>query len=224
MRMEIDRSVGRQSLALSSPLSTSLSSARSGSVLPLAGRAGKVMASTVLLAQAPPGAQHAPAAPSGSARARSERAVFEFTSSVDASLARDVEALFYFHPRQQALMESIRASVEAFGVPEVMKRGARVHLGIPQNGAQCLFACHPTRRPGVPVGVVVYLRTSRELIHILHLVVDAAYSQGGRFAELGLALQLVDEVRALARRISGVRNVQLPYRQRQLAVKRPSGG
>lgn len=145
---------------------------------------------------------------------------FSFVSSVDAGCWKDVEALFYFHPRQPALIESIKACVEAYGAPEILEHGGRIHLGIPKNGAQCLFACHRERRPGVPVGVVLYLRTSTELLHILHLAVHPTYEQGGQHAELDLALQLVNQVRQLARRLSGVRRVQLPYMRTSLAVPR----
>lgn len=149
---------------------------------------------------------------------------FAFTSSVDAGLWKDVEALFYFHPRQTALIESIRACVEQFGAPEILQRGDRIRVGIRRNDAQCLFACHHERRPGVPVGVVVYLRTSTELLHILHLAVHPSYEQDGPHAGLGLALQLVNEVRSLARRIGGVRRVQLPYgRDVCLSVPRLGG-
>jgi len=136
-----------------------------------------------------------------------------FMSSVDASLWKDVEALFYFHPRQPSLIDSIKACVDEFGAPEILQHGNRIHVGIPKNGAQCLFACHRERRPGVPIGVVVYLRTSTEVLHILHLAVHPTYEQGGQHAELDLALQLVSQVRHLARRISGVRRVRLPYRR-----------
>ncbi|MBI5716657.1 MAG: hypothetical protein HZC37_03105 [Burkholderiales bacterium] len=145
--------------------------------------------------------------------ARGVASPFDFVSSVDANLWKDVEALFYFHPRQPLLIDSIKACVDEFGAPEILQGGERIRVGIPKNGAQCLFACHRERRPGVPVGVVVYLRTSAELLQILHLAVHPAYEQTGHHAEFDLALQLVNEVRTLARRIAGVRRVQLPYRQ-----------
>ena len=144
---------------------------------------------------------------------------FDFVSAVDASLSKQVEALFFFHPRQKAWLGPIRANVEAFGAPQILERSGRIHVGIERNGAQCLFACHRQRRPGMPVGVVVYLRTSTELLHILHLAVDPAYGRGGPHEADALAARLVGEVRSLARRISGVRRVQLPYGQgRFLAV------
>lgn len=136
---------------------------------------------------------------------------FEFVSAVDAQMWKDVEALFYFHPRQGELIGSIRSSVEAHGSPEILRRGGRIYVGIPKNDAQCLFACHPARRPGVPVGVVLYLRTAPELLRILHVAVAPPYELDGPLGQRQLALRLVNEVRALARRIKGVRRVQLPY-------------
>ncbi len=135
-----------------------------------------------------------------------------FVSSVDEGLWKDVEALFYFHPRQASLIESIKRCVDEFGAPEILRQGGRLRVGIPKNDAQCLFACHRERRPGVPVGVVVYLRTSPEVLHILHLAVHPGYERDGQHAELDLALQLVNQVRQVACRIAGVRRVRLPYR------------
>ena len=144
---------------------------------------------------------------------------FEFTSAVDAGLWKEVESLFYFHPRQHALSGSIRESVEQFGAPEILKRGERIYIGIPKRDAQCLFVCHRARRPGVPVGVVLYLRTQADLLHILHVVVGPAYGYGGLFADRDLAGRLVEEVRRVAARIGGVRRIALPYlRERYLSV------
>ncbi|KNZ31851.1 MAG: hypothetical protein AD742_15350 [Methylibium sp. NZG] len=144
---------------------------------------------------------------------------FEFVSGVDAGLRQEVESLFYFHPRQHALSASIRESVDRFGAPEICERGERIYIGIPRLDAQCLFACHRSRRPGVPVGVVLYLRNPADVLRILHVVAGPGYEHGGRFSQCGLAPRLVDEVRRVATRIGGVRRVALPYaRERYLTV------
>jgi hypothetical protein len=156
---------------------------------------------------------------SGTAAAQATAGEFEFASAVDASLRKEVESLFYFHPRQHALSGSIRESVGEFGAPEILTRGERICIGIPQRDAQCLFAVHRTRRAGVPVGVVLYLRTQADVLRILHVVVGPGYEHGGRFGGCDLAACLVDEVRRVAARIGGVRRVGLPYlRERYLSV------
>ena len=148
---------------------------------------------------------------SGAAAEHAAAGEFDFASAVDAGLRKEVESLFYFHPRQQALSGAIRQSVDEFGPPEILMRGERIYVGIPKRDAQCLFACYPTRRPGVPVGVVLYLRTQVDLLRILHVVVGPAYAYGGQFADRDLAARLVDEVRGVAARIVGVRRIALPY-------------
>ncbi len=156
---------------------------------------------------------------SGAAAAQAAAGEFEFASAVDAGMRKEVESLFYFHPRQHALSGSIRESVGEFGPPEILKRGERIYIGIPERDAQCLFAFHRTRRPGVPVGVVLYLRTHADLLRILHVVVGPGYEHGGRFGDCDLAACLVDEVRRVAARIAGVRRIALPYlRERYLSV------
>ena len=136
---------------------------------------------------------------------------FDLCSSVSVDYRADLEALLFFHPRQQALKENIRDCIAEFGTPEILQRTNRLYVGIPRNGAQGLFACHGAYRGGAPVGVAVYLRTDRELLRILHLAVHPAYEHDGRHAPLGLALLMVDAVRNLAQRIAGVRRIQLPY-------------
>ena len=136
---------------------------------------------------------------------------FRFVSAVDHDHWADVESMFFFHPHQQGLMEPIRRSVEAWGSPEILRRDSRIYLGLPRRDAQCLFACHQQREPQRPVGVVLYLRTRPEVLSLLHLAVSPDYTHEGSFGDLGLAQVLVNEVRHLARRIAGVRRVELPY-------------
>jgi hypothetical protein len=148
---------------------------------------------------------------------------FEFTSSVAADLRKDLEALYEEHRQRPSLITSVQDCVEEFGKPEVLRRGDRIQWVIPKNGAQSLFACHNARRPGVPVGAAVYLRTSVELLRILHLIVHPGYLEGGRHARLDLSLQLISEVCNLSSRIAGIRRVQLPY-QRDAFVDVPRLG
>ena len=156
---------------------------------------------------------------SGAAAAQAAATGIEFASAVDAGLWKEVESLFYFHPRQHALSGSIREIVDESGAPEILKRGERIYVGIPKLDVQCLFAFHRARRPGVPVGVVLYLRTQADLLRILRVVVGPAYGYGGPFADRDLAGRLVGEVRRVAGCIGGVRRIALPYvRERYLSV------
>jgi hypothetical protein len=136
---------------------------------------------------------------------------FEFVSSVAAAAWKDVEALFYFHPRQHVLIGSIRAMVERYGQPQILTRGERIYIGIRERDVQCLFACHRRRRPGTPVGVVLYLRTAADLLEILHVAVAPAYERHAAFGQRELAMRLVAEVRTVARRVAGIRRIGLPY-------------
>ncbi|MFO1219925.1 MAG: hypothetical protein U1E89_16280 [Burkholderiaceae bacterium] len=146
---------------------------------------------------------------------------FEFHSSIGAEHFGELQALLFFHPRQQMLIDSIRACVAEFGVPEIEQRTGRLYVGIPRNGAQGLIACRRGPGAGAPVAVVMYLRTSRELLRILHLAVHPAYERDGAHAGLGLGVAMVDAVRTLARRVAGVRRIQLPYvKNGYLAVPR----
>lgn len=130
-----------------------------------------------------------------------------FVGSVPAGARARVESLFYFNPRQGALLAQIREIVEETGSPFIEERDRRIWIDVPGGTTQCLFACLPPERP---IGVALYSRPRSELIRILHLAVER--SPGRRFDGGLVAGAIVDKIRSIAGRINGVQRVQLPYR------------
>ena len=100
---------------------------------------------------------------------------------------------------------------------EIVNEGKslRVRVG-GETDAQCLFAVEREGKDSRPVGVVLYVRDSFERITVLHLVVAEAYAAGGPRAGYNLALRLVQAVKRVARRTSGIRHVELLYSQERL--------
>ena len=78
---------------------------------------------------------------------------------------------------------------------------------------QCLFAIEKRGETSRPVGLVLYTRDSFERITIMHVVVAEEYAAGGPFADQHLLLRLVQAVRRVARRTSGIREVEVLYAQ-----------
>ena len=134
-----------------------------------------------------------------------------FSATVPVEMREAVEALFFFNPRQSLLRSAISATVEQTGIPRIVELDGRVWIDVSSGYMQCLFALDNDEAYG-PVGVVLYGRPSREVLSVLHLAVDPAYSFGGGRGGAGLGLLLVERVKEIARRINGVRRIQLPYR------------
>lgn len=137
-----------------------------------------------------------------------------FTSSLPQEHHRQLEALLFFNGRQDKVRRGIVDAIDRYGAPEIVSdaRGLRVRVAGPAE-AQCVFAIEHLDRLSRPVGVILYTRDSFERITIMHLVVAEPYAAGGPHAREQLLLKLVQAVRRVARRTSGIRHVQLLYSQ-----------
>lgn len=149
-----------------------------------------------------------------------------FASSLPVEHHREIEALLFFNRRQAAVRPGIVAAIDRYGTPEIVNDGrcVRVRVSGPVE-VQCLFAVERHGEMSRPVGIVLYTRDSFERITIVHLVVAAAYAAGGPLASRRLPLRLVQAVRRVARRTSGIRRVELIYsagRARRAGVGRPA--
>lgn len=138
----------------------------------------------------------------------------EFTSSLPQECHRQLEALLFFNGRQDKVRGGIVDAIDRYGAPEIVSdaRGLRVGVAGPAE-AQCLFAVETLGGTYRPVGVVLYTRDSFERITIMHMVIAEPYAAGGPHAREHLLLRLVQAVRRVARRTSGIRQVQLLYSQ-----------
>ena len=135
-----------------------------------------------------------------------------FSSRVPKECRAELEELLFFNPRQHLVREGIINSLERFGHPEVVESPAGLAVKVGDLEAQTLFAFDRSRDE-VPVGVVVFLRTSPEEVAIMHVAVDPDYALQGAEAGVGLGVTLVEKVKEIAARIVGVRRIVFFYRR-----------
>jgi len=133
----------------------------------------------------------------------------EFVPSVPEYLRDDVEALFFFNPRQSLLIDKIRSTVHEHGTPEILNRDGHIWIGIPQKEMQCLFALDRSTVGGGLVAVVLYLRTTLDCLSIVHLAVNEDYVNTGGTA---VGVRMIEQIRRIGRRINGVTRIELPYK------------
>ena len=135
-----------------------------------------------------------------------------FSSRVPKECRAELEELLFFNPRQHLVREGIINSLERFGHPEVVESPAGLAVKVGDLEAQTLFAFDRSRDE-VPVGVVVFLRTSSEEVAIMHVAVDPDYALQGAEPGVGLGVTLVEKVKEIAARIVGVRRIVFFYRR-----------
>jgi hypothetical protein len=145
-----------------------------------------------------------------------------FSAALPKAMRPEVEALFFFNPRQPLLHEGIHAAIAHAGMPAITESEDKVWIDVPSGKTQCVFACDESVEPVRAIGVVLYTRPVVDTIWITHLAIDPDYQYRGENAKLNVATRLVDRVMAVAHSIKGITRIQLPYRDgRYLHVKRP---
>lgn len=137
-----------------------------------------------------------------------------FVSSLPQVHHQRLESLLFFNRRQDKVRPGIELAIDRYGPPEIVSdtHGLKVRVAGPVE-VQCLFAVEKRGKVSRPVGLVLYTRESFERITIMHLVVAEEYAAGGPFADQHLLLRLVQAVRRVARRTSGIRQVEVLYAQ-----------
>jgi hypothetical protein len=143
-----------------------------------------------------------------------------FVSSLPQGHHLQLESLLFFNRGQRCVLPGIVDAISRYGAPEIhdTPSGLKVRVSGPAE-VQCLFALEKAGGASRPVGVILYTRDSFERITVLHLVVAEEYAAGGPFAGQHLLLRLVQAVRRIARRTSGIRHVELLYSQSRLRAE-----
>ena len=135
-------------------------------------------------------------------------------SRLPAAMRGQLEALLFFNQGQHRIRQAIEATIERYGVPEIIEDcgSLRIHVaGVPE--AQTLFALHEEHGGARPVGAVVYVRDSFERITVVHVSIAGDYAFGGLYAGERVLPLLLQQIRQVARRTSGIRHVEVAYRR-----------
>jgi hypothetical protein len=136
------------------------------------------------------------------------------TSRLPAHQRADLEALLFFNARQHRMRHEIEQTIERYGLPEIVEHGGwlRVRVaGLPE--VQSLYAVHEEAGRSRPVGAVIYVRDAFERFTVVHIGVADDYATGGAHSSERVLLRLVQEIRRVARRTSGIQHVELAYSQ-----------
>jgi hypothetical protein len=150
---------------------------------------------------------------------------FEFTSVLPSDYLDDVEAVMFFNPRQPHDRTGIVKSLRQYGTPRITVEADEVRIAVGQQmDVQTLFALADVGDGHELAGVVLFARTDRENVLVLHIAVTERFSSTGPDAESMLVIRLLERVRDAAGRLRGVRSITVMYSEGaslKLAVRVP---
>jgi len=130
-----------------------------------------------------------------------------FTSALRPTHKDELERLLFFNANQARVSASVSLIAERYGVPriQVVEDHLRIELDSPVE-AQTLYAVQRTASSVEPVGVVVYTREEDAFV-VLFVAVHEDFTARGPLADRRLLMRITDELRAIARRVRGVRSL-----------------
>jgi hypothetical protein len=135
-----------------------------------------------------------------------------FSSVLGREHYDELEQLLFFNPQQKKALAGIYHSVTEYGVPSILVEGDRLRVSVSGlHETQTLFAVKQANGATDLAGVMVYSRTEPENLVLLHIAVKEEYSRSGLHSEEMLVSRLLGQLRAIARRIKGIRSITLKY-------------
>lgn len=144
---------------------------------------------------------------------------FLFSSRIPANQRAALEDLLFFNEHQSRVREALLEVIERWGCPEIREEAGFLRVTVAGHpGVQCLFATQARAGSLRPLGLVIYVREAADLLTVLHVGLSPAYAAGGLHAEANLLGRLMHEVKRVARRTAGIRQLLVAYR----AVRSPA--
>lgn len=138
---------------------------------------------------------------------------FLFSSRIPANQRAALEDLLFFNEHQSRVREALLEVIERWGCPEIREEAGFLRVTVAGHpGVQCLFATQARAGSLRPLGLVIYVREAADLLTVLHVGLSPAYAAGGLHAEANLLGRLMHEVKRVARRTAGIRQLLVAYR------------
>ena len=133
----------------------------------------------------------------------------QFTSVLRGMFRNALEQLLFFNERQRRLQGAILSTIERYGAPRIVLLDDRLRLTLDSGvEAQTLFAVEQTNASQSLVGVVVYTREGESFV-VLFVAVREDFTSRGPRAEEALYFRIIDQVKGVARRVRGIRSIQV---------------
>ena len=135
-----------------------------------------------------------------------------FTSTLDVSRREELTELMFLNIQQHRVRAGIVNSIDKYGLPEIVEVENKLRFTIDKlSDVQTLFAIDDAPGTGVLAAVMIYTRVDDSTIVLLHLGVAEAYASDGVHADRLLVLRLINELKRVARSISGVTGIEIIY-------------
>jgi len=133
-------------------------------------------------------------------------------STLPSNYREELEELLFFHPQQEKVQDGIVYSIEKYGTPTIVEKDNYLHIEFDQfPGAQTLYAFDKIGSIEKLIGSLIYYRTDTETIEVIHIDIQEKYTLTGPLANRQVMLWFILNLKSIAKKIKGIRYIQLIY-------------
>ena len=135
-----------------------------------------------------------------------------FSSILGSDYLEDLERLLFFNPLQEQALSGIHHSIREYGVPSISLDNGKLRVKVAElPEVQTLYAMEDSQDRPRLIGVMVFSRINDATIALLHIAIREEYSRFGERSDAGLVPKFLDQLRQIARRLKGVKSINLKY-------------
>ncbi|MBX7079823.1 MAG: hypothetical protein K1X88_11585 [Nannocystaceae bacterium] len=132
-----------------------------------------------------------------------------FTSRLLPVHKPELERLLFFNENQARVVDGVAHVAQRYGIPRIRVDGEQLRVVLATGlEPQALYVVARGELGDDPVGVMIYIREDDRLI-ALFVAVHEEWSARGSRGDAMIAVKLVDELKAIARRVRGVSAVEV---------------
>lgn len=150
---------------------------------------------------------------------KKEDVVLHFQSKIKPEYREDLDSLFYFNRNQTRYVDRINKSIEEYSKPIVIEENGEVSLVFEdRNVGQTLHIFDGDHEGASLIGVVMYVRDTKERITIVHLALHENCNLIYKSEGINIASIVMEEVLTLVNTIKGIERVRIYYINREFSI------
>lgn len=150
---------------------------------------------------------------------KKEDVKIHFKSSLDSEYRDELDSLFYFNRNQSRYVNRINRSIEEYSKPVVVQENGEVSLVFKDRDmGQTLHILDGDYEGASLIGVLMYVRDSKERITIVHMALHEKCERIHKEDGINIVGIVLHEVLSIFKKMKGIKKVRIYYINREFAL------
>jgi hypothetical protein len=152
---------------------------------------------------------------------KKEDVVVHFKSKLAEHYRDELDSMFYFNRNQKRYVDRINSSIEEYSKPIVVEEDGEVSLVFQDRKiGQTLHIMDGDYEDAALIGVVMYVRDSKERITIVHLALHEECGRIHKEEGVNIVGLVLHEILSLFKKMKGTERVRIYYIDKEFSLEK----